>query len=218
MAMGWIIFWIIICWPLGFLFLIRKMNTDKSAIMKYSKTYMVVSYIMIGLGIFYAAIAFTGNFTSAENAANNTAAGFVLLFLFGGGGVLLNLYARKIRKTGEKYKKYISLIINQNQSSIDNIASAAGVSYATATKDLQKMINIGYFGGAVIDVSQRVIISTRFVSRRVSTNASLSARANVIASTVQEHMKIVACGSCGANSKVTIGQIAECDYCGSALI
>ena len=217
MANGWIIFWIIFCWPLGFLFLFKKLNNDKSAIMKDTKIYMVVSYIMIGFGVFYSALAFSSSSASTGNAANNAAAGFVLLILFGGGGVLLNLYARNIRKTGEKYKKYISLIINQNQSSIDNIASAAGVPYATAEKDLQKMINAGYFAGAFIDVSQRAIISSSFVTRRVSISASASARADVTMPTVQEQMKIVACGNCGANGRVTVGQIVECEYCGSAL-
>jgi hypothetical protein len=44
LSWGWIIFWIIIFWPVGIFFLFKKLNDDKTAILKNSKT---VSNILV---------------------------------------------------------------------------------------------------------------------------------------------------------------------------
>jgi len=146
----------------------------------------------MGMGVIYLIMAF-------EDPGMIAAA-----IIFDGGGVLVNWFARKTKREGERYKKYISLIVNQSQTSIDNIASAVGVTYEAAAKDLQKMIDAGYFVGAYIDVSQREIVLAK------------PAQASAGSSVVQVQERVVTCGSCGANNRV-MGQIGECEYCGSHL-
>jgi hypothetical protein len=198
LSWGWIIFWIFIFWPVGLFLLLRRFAVDKSAVLRSVKAITVVSYILMGLGVIYLLISFADNNRSVITAA----------IIFGGGGILINRFAKKTKLTGERYKKYISLVVNQNQSSIDNIASAIGIPYETAVKDLQKMINIGYFTGAYIDVAQRDIVLAKPAPQQI---IAPSAATVGIA-----HERVVTCGSCGANNKV-IGQIGECEFCGSYL-
>ena len=206
---GLIIFWFIFFWPVGLYLLFKRLNNDKSATIKDKKALTIVSYILMGMGLIYAYSAFTGKAEGSEGTTSAVSAGIASLVLFGGGGVILNRVAKKIRMTGVRYKKYIALIINHSQSSIDNIASAVGVSYEAAVKDLQKMIDSGYFFGAYIDLARR-----EFVIARSTAPQAVGAES---AAAIHEQIKIAACGSCGANNRVTIGRISECAYCGSPL-
>jgi len=129
----------------------------------------------------------------------------VTAILWGSGGIWLNRIAQRTTLTGERYKKYITLVVNQNYTSIDKIASAVGVSYEDAAQDLQKMINSGYFTGAYINAAQREIV----LARTAPSQAFQAAAA-------QTQERVVTCGSCGANNRVS-GQFGECEYCGSPL-
>jgi len=201
MAWGWIIVWFILFWPLGALFLFRKLSRDKAAIMRDGKKVTIISFVLVGIGVLIYSMALEVD-----------AAYFYMWALaLVGGGVWTFLMARKMKVEGERYKKYISIVVNQGQTSIDNIASAVGVSYQAAAKDLQKMIDAGYFSGAYIDVTQREIVLARAAPPQGSASYAQSAPSAV---KVQE--RIVSCGSCGANNKVK-GQIGECEYCGSPL-
>ena len=205
---GWIIFWFILFWPVGLFLLIKRLGVDKSATLKSSKTLMIVSYILMGLGVIYFFAAVTGNVEETENTMNAISAGILMLVMFSGGGVILNWFARKTKRAGERYKKYIALIVNQSQTSIDNIASAVGIPYDAVSKDLQKMIDSGYFVGAYIDTTQREIMLAKVAPPQVSTSSAPSA--------LQVQERVVICRSCGANNRV-VGQIGECEYCGSPL-
>ncbi|MDR0293649.1 MAG: hypothetical protein LBH95_05795 [Oscillospiraceae bacterium] len=195
MAWGWIIFWFILFWPLGALFLFRKLSADKAAVLKDGKKVTVVSFILMGLGAFI--------FLAALDGSTYT---FFWAVALVGGGIWAFVLARRMKVDGERYKKYIAMIVNQSQTSVDNIASAVGVSYEIAVKDLQKMIDAGYFAGAYIDASQREIVLAKNAPPQVSAGPSA----------VQVQERVVTCGSCGANNKVT-GHTGECEYCGSYL-
>jgi hypothetical protein len=201
---GWIIFWLILFWPIGLLLLVKKLAIDKSATLKSGKGITVASYILMGLGAIYIMMAFSNPEMLAAAV------------LFGGGGVLMNWFARKTKHTGERYKKYIAMIVNQNETSIDNIASATNVPYDVVMKDLQKMIDSGYFTGAYIDMSQREIILARAV-QPVQTIQPVQQQVYLSPAFAYVQEAVVACGSCGARSRVTVGRISECEYCGSPL-
>lgn len=197
MSWGWIIFWFVIFWPVGIFFLFKKLNGDKTATLKNSKTVAIISYVLIGMGVIYLIMTFT------EDSSI-----FAAALLFGGGGVLVNIVARNMKKNGEKYKQYIGLIINQQLTQIDNIAASVGVGYDVAKTDLQKMIDLGYFVGAYINDGSREII----LAKPVATNASEQFTTGTGAQT-----RVVTCKSCGANNTAIVGQVKECEYCGSPI-
>jgi len=192
---GWIIFWFIIFWPVGLILLFKRVAIDKSATLKNDKTVAVISYILMGLGAIYFIMALT---ESAEYT--------VPMILFGGGGLVLFFVSRNMKRTGERYKKYIELVVNQGQILIDNIASAMGVSYEIAIKDLQKMIDLGYFANARIDHPNRELVLARHAFEQTASTF-----------TMQTESKIVSCSGCGANNVIIVGQIGKCEYCGSAV-
>ena len=193
-AWGWIILAFILFWPVGAVLLFMRLNTDKAATIKSGNTIAIISYILMGLGVFYLLMALYGR------------GGGSILFAIacGIGGFWINRVAKKTKATGEKYKQYISLVVNESQTSIDTIAALVGVPYEVAVQDLQSMINAGFFTGAYIDLSARVIALAQ-------TQVVYQQQSAVI---VQE--RVVVCSSCGAHNRV-IRQVGECEYCGSPL-
>lgn len=193
LSWGLIAICFIIFWPAGLFLLFRKLSVDKSALFKNSKTVEMISYALMGFGVIYLLMAFNGSST------------WLMAIALGGGGVWVNMIARRMKSDGEKYKKYISIVVNQSQTSIDNIASMVGVSYETAVSDLTKMIDSGYFVGAYINESTREIVMAAAVQQ-----PEVLAQSNT-----QTLYKVATCNSCGANNSVVVGRVAECEYCGS---
>jgi hypothetical protein len=198
MAWCWIIISFILFWPLGLFLLLRRIAYDRSLTLNDGKTVAIISYLLIGIGFICLAIAVTDD------------SGLILpAVLFGAGGIWVNRLAKRMTVTGERYKKYILLIANQNQTSIDDIASVVGVSYEEAVADLLKMIETGYFSGAYI--AQRKIVLAH------STTEEYAPPEESTSSPAQPQIKVVTCSGCGANNRVIVDQIVECEYCGKPL-
>ena len=197
MSWGLIIFCFIIFWPLGLILLFKRVSDDKSATMKNGQTVARISYILVAVGALYLLMAIS----NASPYYYAAAAALV------GGSIWVKYVSKKMIATGERYKKYIEIIVNQNQTLIDSIASAVGVPYNDAVIDLQKMIDAGYFAGAYIDAVERVIVLTQPAHQPVSVSYE-----------TQPQERVVTCGSCGANNKITVGQVGECEYCGSHIM
>ena len=171
-----------------------KLNRERNAIMKSGKMVGVISYVLIFLGIVYLML-FISDGGSYILAA----------ILTGGGGVFLNRLSKKMKATEKRYRQYIALVVNHSKTSIDEIAPIAGVSYEEAVKDLQKMIEQGYFQGAYIDTAKRSIFVPAAQAHEIP-----------IGSVALAGERIVVCLGCGANNKVTT-QVGECEYCGSPI-
>jgi len=199
---GWVIFWLIIFWPIGLFLVIRKLATDKSALMS-GKTGAIsaVAWFLIVFG----GLGFLGAI-SDETTEGSV---IVVLILFIVGGVLLLRKAKQIKKTAAKYKKYIDLVVNQNVRSIDNIASTVGLSYDMVLKELQDMIDIGYLKDAYINMDSRTIEFKQF-GQQAFTPASNPGQASGQTTTVR-------CSGCGANNVVVVGMVTECEYCGNPI-
>jgi len=195
MSWGIVVLFLFIFWPIGLILLFKKLATDKSATIKCGRSLTRISYVMIGIGLICLVAMFGGS---------TGMVGPTIIFL--GGGIWVNRIGKRTTITGERYKKYISLIVNQRQTSIDNIAAAVGVPYNVAVADLQKMISSGFFTGAFIDVVNREIVL-----------AVAAPQVNPMAVATAPQIKVAACGSCGANNRVVVGQLTECEYCGSHL-
>ena len=194
MSWGWIIFLLVIFWPAGLYFLLKRHHHSKGATITDGRTLLTVSYVLMGFGVFYLYMSITEE------------SGMLLaVVLFGGGGILLNRIAKKTKTTGDQYKKYITLIINQNQTSIEKIAFTVGQSYETVASDLQYMIDMRYFANAYIDHIQGEIVLAKATPPQ-----------DITASSTQSHERIVTCGGCGANNRL-YKKTGECEYCGSLL-
>ncbi|MCI6277656.1 MAG: hypothetical protein MR639_13125 [Clostridium sp.] len=117
---------------------------------------------------------------------------------------------------GEKFKKYISIVINNKETSIDNITAYMNISCEEVVRDLQTMIDKGYFLNAYVDLSSREFAIRTREYEPINVNGSSSLNE------VQEEkpkMKVVVCRNCGGNNTNTIleGEVSECEFCGSPL-
>ena len=209
---GLIIVVLIIFWPVGLFLLYGKITGDKAAALKNSKVLNIMGWVFVALAIMYLLMAITGNLKT-ENGSSAVESFMMAFVFFGGGGTFLIYIAKKMKVNAEKFKKYIAIVINNNETSIDNIAAAAPSSYEQTKKDLQKMIDNGYFESAYIDVSKREIIlpNKNPVHTHSISNIQMNSPVN------EPPIKAVVCRNCGANNKVVEGQVCECEYCGSML-
>ncbi len=182
-------------WPVGLYLLWNKLSNDKAAYMQNSKILKVIGIIFILCGL--------SMITSIRSGS-----GFGAFIFYVGGGALIIYGSERVKKSGELYKKFIEIVINQNQTTIENIASAMGLTYEETVEGLQKMIDKGYFEGAYIDHSKHEIV--------------LHSRNNVAQETgfegaAQPQQRVVKCPNCGGNNWITVGRVCECDFCGSPI-
>lgn len=204
-AYSWpvIIALIIFFFPIGFFLLYRRFTVDKTATGKNVKGLRNAGLILIGIGLFYTIMGITGELDTSDGSSI-VAGVIIMLAIFGGTGFVFLLTSIKMKKYGEKYKKYISVIVNQKQQILDNIASCVGVTYETALSDLHKMLEFGYFPGAYVNEINREFVLPE--KQQTQTN---------IPKTLLT--KVVTCKGCGANNTVIIGGANECEYCGSPI-
>lgn len=195
-----IILWFIFFWPVGVVLLIKKLTNDKSSIMKNWK-------FIFGLGIFFAFIAILMCTQLADSSADLSSTILGVLF-YGLGGAGLIYAAKRMKDTGELYKKLIDIIINQRQTTIENVASQAGLGYDKTVHSIQKMIDKGYFNGAYIDQANHEVVlpNTNFVQPAMNSQ-----------NTYAQQQKTVKCPNCGGNNIINVGQVVECEFCGSPI-
>lgn len=210
--MSWnrIILLLVLFWPVGVYLLYKKVSLDKSAVLKNSKTIKIVGIIFIVLSVIFSVMLITGEIEGSNSVVDDI---LTLVFLVIG-GVFMIYTSKKLQLQGEKFKKYISIVINNEETSIDNIASAMNVSYEEAVNDLKIMIDKGYFLNAYVDLGSRefVIRKKQYEPINVKKNSSFNE--------VKEEkpkMKVVVCRNCGGNNTILEGEISECEFCGSPL-
>lgn len=197
-----IVIWFIIFWPVSIYLIWKKLSTDKSAALKNSKVLKVIGIIFI----VFAVMMLT---TIGDDPGT---AVFGIIF-YGGGGALILWGSKKVKESGERYKKYIDIVINHEERTIENIASQMGLTYDKTIKGLQLMIDKGYFEGAYIDRQNHEIV---FPQRQHIGNVP-NVGMQYDNSSQQMQQKVVKCPNCGGNNTIIIGRVAECDFCGSPI-
>lgn len=199
---GVIILLLIVFSPIGIYLLISKLTIIKAAALKNSRTLSIIGWILIVFCVYFLIMAATGNVKTYSTS--NISGSIIYAFVFyGGGGTFMVYFAHKMRVNALKFKKYIFIVGNQKQTSLDKIAVAIPTTYEKACTDLQHMINIGYFVDAYLDTNNRQIV---LPNRKQSEDASL-----------QQQIKAIECKNCGANNNVIVGQVYKCEYCDSIM-
>ena len=207
---GWAgtIIWLILFWPVGLFRLFKKFN-DKATLMGgKTKALTVTAWVLIAFSAFCLVISF-GADIFAE-------AWFICLAFFAwiAGGILILLKVEKSKKKAEQYRKYLNVIVNSGERSIDNIASAMSVTYEAARSDIQAMIDDGFLKGACIHEGKREVVLRQDAPIAQPVYATQSSTA---VETAPPQIKTVRCSGCGANNVVTDGCVTECEYCGTPL-
>lgn len=191
----------IIFWPVGIFLIWKRIDLDK-------KTALFSGAVITAVGWGSLAIAIIGLLASSVGGFEREDIVFILFFIIA--GIALILLGRSTRKNAIKFKKYISIVINQQITSIDNIASVMSTNYDVCKKQLHKMIDKGYFNGAYIDEFAREIVLPKQYE-------NVSSKSSMNNTPQSQEIQVVACRGCGANNKIAKGSVGECEFCGSPL-
>lgn len=131
---GWIIFWIIVFWPIGIYLLFKRLGNDRSALMSENSNILTISGIILAL---FAVLGFFGNLTHFGTALFS-------LILYGAGAYFVLQKANTTKRKAAKYKSYLNLIVNQQITDSNQIANQLGISPSTVDRDIHEMIAAGY--------------------------------------------------------------------------
>lgn len=194
----------IVFWPVGLALLILRNTGNKHSVFLGStdkKKYIIAGIVLIVLGI----------------ASYSNHSGFMgTLYLFG--GIAIILYANVLVRKSQRNRMYIDLIVNNNETSLDKIASACNVQYDTALKELKTLVSFNILKNASIDEMARTITIVK--DQPVPQNQGFTQFVNDVtagftAGTVQAGATPVscACSGCGAKVVVMPGQTVVCEYC-----
>lgn len=192
---------LIIFWPVGIYLIVKRVSSDKKSTMNSAKTikYLGIgSYCIAALGV----LAVIGDFTFSN---------LLVVIVFGIAGYALSKLSAKVSAEAESVKQYLSIIVNGNVRSLDEIAAAKGKPYDETKADIQKMIDKGFLNNAYINENTREVVLTQ---NRSAPQPAFAPGVQPAAATVQP--RVVTCSCCGANNTV-VGSVGECEYCGSPL-
>lgn len=147
--------------------------------------------------------------TSSDMTSGDRTAGLIVSIIFELIGIVLIVYGIKTKKKVKRFRRYVDIILTNNQTVIDNIAGVVGQPVNIVMSDLQGMIKKGYFTGAHIDAVSHEIVLTRRNENIVS---------NMVDNNVESgSVQVVECKSCGAKNQVMSDSYSECEFCGSPL-
>ena len=186
------------------------LNSVESAINKVKAKGSVQRVFGWILAIFNGFIAFVGCATSGFKEALDVT--MVLFFsAIAAAGVWLIIKGNKKFKLIKTFSDYSARLAADPEKSIDLLASATGVTVATATKNISDMIAVGFFPNCYLDGQRNKLVFPTVQSQApITANVSNAQPQSVKYTTVQ-------CTGCGATNKVAVGTVCECEFCGSQI-
>ncbi len=191
-----------VCWPIAIGLLIFR-NKNISASGKKTlfvgttdrKKYIIVGVIMLLIGL--------------SKIGDN----FFWGAMFIAGGIALFVYSTKLAKRSERNKKYIELIVNQGETSLDNIAGICNTTFETVVKELKILQKVGVLDNVVIDeVARTVVLNRNIPEQQPAPEMNFAGMFNEPA-----EMVTCTCPGCGAKVAVRRGSTVNCEYCDSPI-
>lgn len=201
---------LIVFWPVGIALLIKKVFSNRKAMLVSSgilSALGIVMYVFAGIWAI-CMMAFT-NFSDPSNVS----AFFIFLVMaivFWIGGFVLRRSAKKIKQEAKEIKEYLSIIVNRNVRQLEAMVYITGKPYEIIHADIQKMIDKGYLKEAYIDEGLREVVLPNCAATPLDGFSPNPSEAVAVQS------KVVICPCCGANNTI-VGETGECEYCGSPL-
>lgn len=178
-------------------------QTSKSAVV-ISKSLGILSSI---LGYFLALI---GGFPLILGTLKDSGS-VILALIFVAIGTLLIIHGIKTKKRINRFKRYVNILSLENETSLERIASTSSQSVDFVTKDLELMIKRKFFINVYIDKNTNEII----LGNRKSQASNDTMKKSEV--TEPKELKAVTCKNCGASNNITIGEVSECEFCGSII-
>lgn len=213
-----IIAFVFLVWPIGLFLMYRKVKNDKIASLQNSEWLRKFGIIWTGIGVLSL-----GSLVVEGTEDVFWPAVALVFFIFVVGGIAMLQSSGKLRQQGIMYKQYIEIVVNQQIRKISEIAKHVGKDRELVIKQLQQMIDVGFFKNAEIDFQVYEII----LDGKENQKAPLQdTKKNAIQDTagmsqskteVPQQQRVLVCDGCGAKNVVTVNRICYCEYCDSPL-
>lgn len=188
----------------------NKSNKVKAAIV-VSK---IIEKIQLILGCIIVAFFGLGGLISLTDDQKDGTGTAVVIIIFIVLGYWLIYLSRKRNKLIHNFKYYVPIIAEDPTGSLENLAGAMGTSIDVVKKNLQKMIQKKYFVDAYLDpVGNRIVFPS--MQQHIQVRSQQMQDTTGDASGVE--YTTVTCRSCGAVNKIVIGNVSECEYCGTQI-
>ena len=207
---GVVIMLLLFFFPVGIPLLIRKVTSEKHAYGQNGKTMVTLGWTFIGMGFIYLTSTVSGERT-AENGGSTLGALITVLIFFVGGGAALVFFGNRFKTRSAEFDRYLVIVNNRDDYSIDSIATAYPATYDKTCKDLQLMIDSGYFINSYLDLQRRELV----LPKSAVVAVPRAATANI--TTTLTGSRIGKCSSCGAVNTISNAGFGKCEYCGSPL-
>ena len=190
------------------------MNRSKAAIV-VSQIIEKIQIIIGGSWAFMMIIGILGT-VFGPNADAPTVIVCLALALLGVWMVWCGIRRKKMRL---EFRKYIVELSNDPTGTIDNLAAATGKSVDVVKKNLQFMIQKGYFASAYIDERQnKLVLANREQKVAAQSQSQAFNNMNPQPHSVEKIEYVTCtCPNCGGINKIVKGGSTECDFCGSPL-
>ncbi len=200
------------------------MNNSKAAVV-VSRIISLIQLLSAIVILFFFGILTIIYITDSEWAAEIGVGSFIVFLVFDAIGILLIVLSRKRSRLIKEFRKYVTVISNDPNGFIPDIAAALGTSEDVVKSNIELMIKKKFFANAFIDKNSNcVVIGNRInMSGNVqvaSQNAGFIENTKISSSAVKmqvPEMITVKCKGCGGINTLLKGQVGECDYCGSAI-
>ena len=122
---------------------------------RYRKLLLAMSLPLLAAGAVCMVV-----FLSMLLANDASSALFVVSWALGVPGLLLGWGARRLRKTEDRYRRYLLIAGRAAYIPVQNFVTVTGLSRETVKRDLQDMADRGYFGPrAFVDASRWVLVA-----------------------------------------------------------
>lgn len=206
---GWyswpvIIVFFFLFWPVGVYLLIKRISmkntpayTTNNAIKSYQTLDKVAKILYVILGIAFISVA---------ASEGNPGYAVLVTFPFFAIAIALQSISKKLEKEDKIAQKYLTIILRDNETNLYGIAAKMNSTYEKVKVDIQNLIDKGILRNVYIsEAKKEVVISGNNVNEVSNNNVKVTAKP-----------RVVTCTSCGANNTI-LGEIGECEYCGSPI-
>ena len=202
--------WLIFFFPVAIYLIIKKLSVDKLDYITNGKALRNLGYALVVLAIMFLIMAYTGTLQTVDGSS--IVGPLIISEIVVGGCAILCLYkGSNFIKRGTKYNRYISIINTSNDLIIDNIAALVPTTTLQAVKDIDYMLNDGFFPNAYLDFNKGELIMPK-------STANISLVTNITTDDNKNSQPpFMKCPNCGAMNKIVQHTKNECEYCGSPL-
>ena len=188
---------LIVFWPAGMFLLGLKLRGDRAKQLEMGPTLSIAGIVVCAVFTLVLVFQF---FSPRDAGAKPGSPAVFVVFLIG--GILLARKGASLSRRRALVQQYITLVVNQGNTSIDAIAGILNrPDIAAVTAEIAELIAEGFLPGYRIDPGTRTVTGPAGASQ-----------------THGPHRVAFTCRNCGANNVVlTAEAFACCAYCGTAV-